>query len=146
MRSRRAKGSGPATVANDLIWTGVVLRAAKNVKGLPVRPEIVQEAREACAELRLTGKARKRARRPTPAELVQLRYYFGSSGIREPEIPMLADHGVRLNSARRESEICRLEWRDNDARGRTGMVRDAKHPTKEKAAIAASSTPPRRGR
>jgi hypothetical protein len=57
VRSRRAKGAGPATVANDLIWTGVVLRAARSVKGLLVRPEIVQEAREACSELRLTGKA-----------------------------------------------------------------------------------------
>jgi len=42
VRSRRAKGAGPATVANDLIWTGVVLRAAKSVKELPVRPEKVQ--------------------------------------------------------------------------------------------------------
>jgi hypothetical protein len=33
VRSRRAKGTGPATVANDLIWTGVVLRAARNVRG-----------------------------------------------------------------------------------------------------------------
>ena len=41
---------------NDLIWIGVVLRAARSVKGLPVRPEIAQEAREACAELRLIGK------------------------------------------------------------------------------------------
>src|SRR5262249_17820702 len=55
VRSRRAKGAGPSTVANDLIWLGVVLRAAKNVRELPVRPEVVQEAREACSELRLTG-------------------------------------------------------------------------------------------
>ena len=73
VRSRRAKGAGPATVANDLIWIGVVLRAAKSVRELPVRPEIVKEAREACAALRLTGKARKRARRPTPEELERLR-------------------------------------------------------------------------
>jgi integrase len=33
-----------------------------------------------------------------------------------------------LHSARRESEICRLEWRDNDAASRSGLVRDAKHP------------------
>ena len=33
-----------------------------------------------------------------------------------------------MNSARRESEICRLEWADNHLRGRTGLVRDAKHP------------------
>jgi integrase len=130
VRSRRAKGAGPATVANDLIWTGVVLRAAKSVKGLQVRPEVVQEAREASAELRLTGKARKRTRRPTPGELEQLRDYFARRDKRA-RIPMNAVVEFALNSARRESEICRLEWRDNDARGRTGMVRDAKHPTKK---------------
>jgi hypothetical protein len=32
VRSRRAKGAGPATVANDLIWIGVVLRAANSVR------------------------------------------------------------------------------------------------------------------
>jgi integrase len=34
-----------------------------------------------------------------------------------------------IASARREAEICRLEWRDNDEANRTGLVRDAKHPT-----------------
>jgi integrase len=95
-----------------------------------VRPEIVKEAREACAELRLTGKARKRARRPSPAELTQLRDHFARRDKRS-QIPMLAVMEFALNSARRESEICRLGWRDNDPRGRTGMVRDAKHPTKK---------------
>jgi integrase len=130
VRSRRAKGAGPATVANDLIWTGVVLRAAKSVRELPVRPEIVQEARNACAELRLIGKARKRARRPTPRELEQLRDYFARRDKRS-QIPMLAIMEFGLASARRESEICRLEWCDNDERTRTGIVRDAKHPTRK---------------
>jgi integrase len=128
IRTRRAKGAGPATVANDLIWTGVVLRAAKNVKGLPVRPEIVQEARQACAELRLTGKARKRARRPTADELARLCDYFTRRDKRA-QIPMLAVMRFALTSARREAEICRLEWKDNDEINQTGMVRDAKHPT-----------------
>ena len=128
VRSRRAKGTGAATVANDLVWLGVVLRAAKNVRGLPVRPEIVQEAREACAELRLTGKARKRARRPTSDELTRLRDYFARRDKRA-QIPMLAVMEFALTSARREAEICRLEWKDNDESNQTGMVRDAKHPT-----------------
>lgn len=34
-----------------------------------------------------------------------------------------------IHSARREAEICRLEWADNDADARIGLVRDAKHPT-----------------
>ena len=128
VRSRRAKGAGPATVANDLIWTGVVLRAAKSVREVPVRPEIVQEARDACVELRLIGKARRRARRPTPGELEQLREYFAHRDKRSL-IPMLAVMEFALASARREAEICRLEWHDNEERTRTGLVRDAKHPT-----------------
>jgi integrase len=107
---------------------GVVLRAAKSVRELPVRPDIIQEARNACAELRLIGKARKRARRPTPGELEQLRDYFAHRDKRS-QIPMLTVLEFALASARRESEICRLEWRDNDERTRTGLVRDAKHPT-----------------
>jgi len=105
-----------------------VLRAAKSVRELPIRPEIVAEARNACAELRLIGKARKRARRPTPAELEQLRNHFARRDKRS-QIPMLTVMEFALASARRESEICRLEWQDNDERTRTGIVRDAKHPT-----------------
>ena len=63
IRSRRAEGACAATVANGLTWLGVVLRAAKSVKGLPVTPTIVDEARTACRELRLVGKSRKRDRR-----------------------------------------------------------------------------------
>ena len=69
VRGRRADGAGAATVANDLTWIGVVLRAAKSVKNLPVRPEVAKDARIACRELRLTGKSKKRTRRPTSEEL-----------------------------------------------------------------------------
>jgi integrase len=128
VRSRRAAGAGPATVINDLIWIGVVLRAAKNVKELPVRPEITQEARSACRELRLVGKPRRRARRPTTDELARLQEYFASRD-RRAQIPMQAIVDFAIASARREAEICRLEWRDNNSAARTGLVRDAKHPT-----------------
>jgi len=128
VRSRRADGTGAATVANDLIWIGVVLRAARSVKELPVRPEVVQQARNACRELRLIGKPRRRTRRPTPDELARLREYFARRDERST-IRMLPVMEFAICSARREAEICRLEWRDNDAATRTGVVRDAKHPT-----------------
>jgi integrase len=128
VRTRRADGAGPATVINDLVWIGVVLRAAKNVKELPVRPEITQEASSACRELRLIRKPRRRARRPTVAELARLREHFASRD-RRAQIPMQAMVDFAIASARREAEICRLEWRDNDTTARTGLVRDAKHPT-----------------
>jgi len=128
VRARRADGTGPATVLNDLISIGVVLRAANGVKVLSVSPEMVQAARSACRELRLIGRARKRSQRPTADELAQLRRHFASRD-RRAEIPMQATMEFAIASARREAEICRLEWRDNDKENRTGLVRDAKHPT-----------------
>jgi integrase len=128
VRSRRADGTGPATVANDLVWIGVVLRAAKSAKGSPVQTALVQEARSACREFRLTGKAKRRVRRPTMEELDALLAYFKRRDLRA-RLPMVDIVGFAIHSARREAEICRLEWADNDARARSGMVRDAKHPT-----------------
>jgi integrase len=128
VRNRRAEGACAATVANDLTWLGVVLRAAKSVKGLPVTPAIVDEARTACRELRLVGKSRKRNRRPTAEELETLRAFFSRRDARS-DIPMVDIMDFAVHTARREAEICRLEHRDNDPRSRTGLVRDAKHPT-----------------
>lgn len=130
VRSRHACGAGAATVANDLTWIGVVLRAAKSVNGLPVDPKVVEEARTACHELRLIAKARKRDRRPTEDELAKLDEFFASRD-RRSVIPMRDIVQFAIFSARREAEICRIEWRDNDRAARTGLVRDAKHP-KEK--------------
>jgi integrase len=126
VQTRRANGTGPATVANDLTWIGVVLRAAKSVKGLAVKPEIVSEARSACRELRLISKSRRRDRRPTAEELMKLDQYF--SNRHRSGIPMLDIWHFALESAKREDEICRLEWTDNDEATQTGLVRDAKHP------------------
>jgi integrase len=110
------------------MWIGVILRAAKSVKEFPVRPEIVQQARSACRELRLIAKPRKRTRRPTTEELTRLRVFFKGRDARA-EIPMTDIMDFAIASARRESEICRLQWRDNNPSMRTGLVRDAKHPT-----------------
>ena len=121
VQARRAAGAGPATVINDLIWIGVVLRAAKSVRELPVGHEIVQQARTACGELRLIGKPRKRIRRPTAEELARLRDHCRGRD-RRSEIPRQAIMDFAIASARRESEICRLAWRDIDETSRTGLA------------------------
>jgi len=126
MQRRRADGAQPATVLNDLVWIGVVLRAARSVENINVRPEVVQEARTACRELRLIGRSKKRTRRPTIDELTRLSKHFSQRYIRA-EIPMLDIMCFAIESARREAEICRLEWNDCDPQTRTGIVRDAKH-------------------
>lgn len=128
VRTRRADGAGPATAGNDLTWIGVVLRAAKSVDGLPVRPEIVEEARVACRELRLVGKSRQRDRTPTYEELKALDGYFARTD-RRAEIPMRRIMWFAIYSTRREDEVTRLQRSDNDTDRKLGLVRDAKHPT-----------------
>jgi integrase len=128
VQSRRSDGTGPATAGNDLIWIGVVLRAAKSVDGISVNPRIVEEARDACNALRLIGKARRRDRRPSADELARLEEFFSRRDERS-SIPMVDIMRFAMASARRQSEICRIAWADNDVTTRTGVVRDAKHPT-----------------
>jgi hypothetical protein len=86
IRNRRAGGAGPATPGNDLTWIGCVLKAAKSVQGLPVAPRIVEEARTACRELRLIGKAKRSDRRPTDEELAKLFDFFGRRDQRSDSI------------------------------------------------------------
>lgn len=130
VRSRRIGGAAASTAGNDLTWIGVVLRAAKSVEGIPLNPQIVEEARTACRELRLIGKSRRRERRPTADEIARLDTYFERRDRdRRSKIPMRTIFWFAIHSARREAEICRLDRRDNNVKARTGLVRDAKHPT-----------------
>jgi len=127
VRGRRAEGAGPATVGNDLTWIGCVLDAAKSVKELPVNPAAVDEARTACRALRLIKKSKRRQRRPTEDELDRLFEHFARRD-RRSTIPMGDILEFAIESARREDEITRLQWSDNDKSSHTGIVRDAKHP------------------
>lgn len=53
VRRRRDAGTGPATAMNDLVWLGVVYRAAAGSWGLPVDPGVVALARSQAREHRL---------------------------------------------------------------------------------------------
>lgn len=129
VRERRAAGAGPATVGNDLVWIGVVLRAAKGAWGMPVSAAVVDEARRTCNDLRLIGRSRERERTPTYEELQRLDEHFArkDAGGRA-DIPMRAIMWFAIYSARRQHEITMLLWSDNDAERKVGVVRDAKHP------------------
>ncbi|HZR37266.1 MAG TPA: tyrosine-type recombinase/integrase [Nevskia sp.] len=128
VRQRRIEGAGPATVLNDLVWIGVVLKAAKTAWSLPVNPEVVREAREFCWAKKLVGKSRKRDRLPTCEELEQLDRYFAAREGGRSDIPMRQIMWFAIYSAKREAEICRIEAEDNRPEEMTGLVRDAKHP------------------
>lgn len=130
IRARRANGAGPATAGNDLTWIGCVLKAAHSVKGLPINPRVVEDARNACRELRLVGKSHQRDRTPTYEELVALDRYFEHSARRGREkVPMRDIVWFAIYSTRRQEELTELRRSDNDTERKLGIVRDAKHPT-----------------
>jgi integrase len=127
VRSRRAERAGPTTAQTDLIYIGVVLEVARALGSFPVDPTVAAEARKACRRLRLIGESNRRDVRPSEPQLLALTNYF-LHGRSRAVIPMADIMWFAIYSARRESEICRLRWTDNDPRSRTGLVRDLKHP------------------
>ena len=127
VRSRRAQNAGPATAQSDLVYIGVVLAGAQAVGAYPVDPNVAVAARDTCRRLHLIGEPNRRGVRPSESQLMALTDYF-LDGRRGGPIPMADIMWFAIYSARRESEICRLRWSDNDSRNFTGIVRDLKHP------------------
>lgn len=123
IRSRRSSGVGAATALNELIWIGVVLEAAKSVRGEAVCVEAAKEARGICRNLRLIGPSEPRRRSPAVKELEALhRHFAGQDG--RAKIPMSEIMRFAIQSGLRAAEICRLAWVDLDPQARTGFLRD----------------------
>lgn len=125
----RNKTALPQTVQNDIIWLRTILRTMSATDGFSYDPSIFDKAGDVLRQQKLIAKSSERKRRPTKAELWKLSKYFYK---RNSSIPMLQLMWFAIFSARRVSEITRLEWADNNTDRFTGMVRDAKHPTDKK--------------
>jgi integrase len=122
----RNKEAKPQTVHNDVIWLRTVMRTMCDVDGHSYNMDVFDSVTLALKREKLIGKSTRRDRRPTKAELWQLSRYFARQ---KWSVPMLRIMWFAIYSARRDGEICRLLWSDNDTDKRTGMVRDLKHPT-----------------
>ena len=127
VRARRAAGVGPATAGNDLSWLRVLYKVARPAWGVPVSLGVVDDALLHCREQRLIARADQRDRRPTLEELDALLGWYARSDGRQ-QIPMGEVLLFALFSARRESEICRLQRADYDPEKKTILVRDMKDP------------------
>jgi integrase len=123
MRNQQAK---PQTVLNDVIWLRTIMRTMRDVEAHSYRLDCFDAANDVLKREKLIAKSRRRDRRPTPAELWKLSRYFARQ---KSTIPMLHIMWFAIYSARRDSEITRLEWADNNDAKQTGMVKDLKHPT-----------------
>lgn len=121
----RNKTAKPQTVHNDIIWLRTILRTMSGVDGFDFDLGVFERASTVLRAEKLIGKSVERNRRPTAQELWRLSRYFARS---RSKTPMLHIMWFAVYSARRMSEITRIEWADNNDARQTGMVRDAKHP------------------
>jgi integrase len=111
----------PQTAANDLIWLNTILKTMRGVVDLEVDMSIFESAREVLRANGLIAKSAHRDRRPTRAELWALSRHFAGT-------PMLHFMWFAIYSARRQSEIARIEWDDINHADKTCVIRDLKHP------------------
>jgi integrase len=120
----RNKDCKPQTAANDLIWLNTVLKTMRGVIEIDIDLSIFESAREVLRAEGLIAKSEQRERRPTRAELWTLSRYFYRT-------PMLHVIWFAVYSARRQSEITRIEWDDVNHEDKTCILRDMKDPRRK---------------
>lgn len=127
---RKNSGIKPATINQDIVWIGIILKTAAAAWKMPVNLNDFEAAKLLLRSKGLISKPSSRDRRPTDAELEQIRVYFQRSQRIRPSaiIPMEDIMDFAIASSRRQEEITRLQWSDLDEVAMTCWVRDAKHP------------------
>ena len=116
----------PQTASNDLTWLGVVVRTMAGVIDLDVDQSIFATAREILKSEGLISSSALRDRRPTKQEIWELARYFNGH-----PTPMLHIIYFAIYSARRQSEIFKLEWDDIQHENRTCLLRNMKDPRRK---------------
>ena len=126
----RVKKVKPQTVLNTFVWLRNVYNAAYPAWGIKVTTQEIDMAKNFCTKKGFIARSDTRDRRPTEGELKALSDYFQRKD-KKSVIPMNDIMWFAAYSSRREGEITRLRWADNDNAARTGLVRDIKHPRKK---------------
>ena len=122
-------GRSPSTTANYMSHLSGCLNLARPAFAIPFDKRVVEEARETTSTLGITGKSKKRTRRPDPAELDALMDYFVRRETRDSRaIPMSKIVPFAIFSARRQDEITRILWDDYSQEHATILVRNMKDP------------------
>lgn len=111
----------PQTAHRDLVFLRSVVRSMQGVIDLDLDMEIFATASNVLRSERLIAPSAKRDRLPTKEEIWKLSRHFHGSR-------MFYVFWFALYSARRQSEICRLQWDDIRHESRTYLVRDLKNP------------------
>lgn len=124
---RRSEGAGPATVGNDFIWIGQILKSARSALGIPVDLTKLDDARHELRSRKVIQKSKQRDRRVSAAEEAKLLEHFRARDGRA-DIPMADIVQFALASARRQEEITRLRRHDLVPEKGIAWLDDVKHP------------------
>lgn len=124
-------GTGPATLAQDLIYLGGLLDTARANWDIPVDRQAVTDARAVLHRQGLVGRPVERDRRPTDEELERLHAFWTKPTSRPRGAPMWDITCFAIHTAMRLSEITSLQWGDLNEDDRTIFIRDRKHPSQK---------------
>lgn len=127
---RRAGGTGPATVFQDVSALRTMLDHARRIWGMPVTTAAVDEALPTLRAQTLVSKSRRRDRRPTPDELQRILEWLAVRQSRSnAQIPHVDIVRFAIASCMRLGEIGRLRWADIDEARRCVLIRERKDPS-----------------
>lgn len=116
----------PSTIAQRMSYLREVLRAARDLWGMPVSLDAVDAAIAVGRQQKILGRALVRTRRPTADELSAI---IAAASLRHNVVIDLAAV-VRVLSVLplRLGELCGIRWDDIDREKRTVILRARKHP------------------
>lgn len=122
----------PATIKSDLSPISAAFGVARIAYGIDADPEVVQKAMHHLDKQGLVSKSREVVRWVDQEEEDALLLEFARrNSHHQTEIDMTQVYRFALAFPRRLGELARLEWKDIDAKRRTIMVRQVKHPSKK---------------
>ena len=125
------KVAGPATVLQDLVYLGTVLRHSSvvlNSKDAAVAAAHCSAAITTLRHGRMVMESERRERRPTEDELIRLEQFFDNRP--RSQVPMSDIMHFAICTAMRLGEIVELRWEDYNPEDRTIWVRGRKDPSK----------------
>jgi Phage integrase family. len=122
--AERLKETKPQTVKNDIIWLKSVMSTMKGVHDHKYSLDMFTPAYAVLRKEGMIAKPEQRDRLPTNDELWLLSRHFRTKK------HYLHIMWFAIFSARRLSEITKLQWKDINHKNRSIMVRDMKTPNK----------------
>lgn len=123
------KGGSPlsaATIAMDIGYLTTLLNYGTRNFNTPNRIEALVLARADLRERKLVAKSRVVSRLPSDADFDTL--MKAASALRRQQLPLATILRIARSTGMRESELCRIRWRDLDPAARVLTVPLRKHP------------------